>query len=352
MRSHRVVQWTSGKVARKALRAVLAHPQLELVGLYAHSAEKVGKDAGELCGLVPIGVRATSDVDALLSLRPDCVVYNPLYPDVDELCRILGSGANVVTTSAFITGWSLSDDDRRRLDAAARKGDASLFGTGMNPGFADLLAAVSVGLCHSYRHVLVTESVDVSLFAGDANMDELGWGSPPDDPGHADRVRQATLVFGEALDLLAQLLGVELDETRCTTEFALAKKDLALEGRPIAAGHVGGLKVRWEGVVGGRPVLELRQVWVMGPHLEPAWPVEHGWLIEIDGEPKVQTRLTILPHQQDLSKLTIDDLHGLGMMITALPCVNAIPAVCAAEAGIRTYADLPLVTGRGRLLVS
>jgi len=349
--THRIVQWTSGKVARKALLAVLAHPELELIGLYAHSPDKVGKDAGVLCGAAPVGITATADVGALLALKPDCVLYNPLYPDTAEICRILESGANVVTTSAFLTGWSLDAAGRQQIEAAARKGNASIFGSGMNPGFADLLAAVSTGICQRFRHVLVTESVDVSLFAGDGNMDELGWGSPPDDPGHADRVRQATLVFGDALDLLAELLGVTLDEMRCTTEFAHATRDLALEGRPIAAGHVAGLKVRWQGIVRGRPVLELRQVWVMGPHLEPRWPVEHGWLVEIDGEPKVQTRLTILPHQPDLAKLTIEDLHGLGMIITALPAVNAIPAVCAAAPGIRTYADLPVVTGRGRLLL-
>jgi hypothetical protein len=351
MSSLRIIQWTSGKVARKALRAVLAHPDLELVGLYAFSADKVGKDAGTLCGVSPVGVAATADAGALLALEPDCVLYNPLYPDTAEICRILESGANVVTTSAFLTGWSLDAVSRAEIEAAAQRGKASIFGSGMNPGFADLLAAVSTGICQRFRHVLVTESVDVSLFAGDGNMDELGWGLPPGDPGHADRVRQATVVFGDALDLLATLLGVSLDETRCTTEFAYAKRDLALEGRPIAAGNVAGLKVRWEGLVRGRPVLELRQVWVMGPHVEPSWPIEHGWLIDVDGEPKVQTRLTILPHQADLAKLTVDDLHGLGMVITALPAVNAIPAVCAAEPGIRTYADLPVVTGRGRLIL-
>jgi len=99
----------------------------------------------------------------------------------------------------------LDADTRRQIETAARKGNATIFGSGMNPGFADLLAAVSTGICQRFRHVLVTESVDVSLFAGDGNMDELGWGSPRDDPGHADRVRQATLVFGDALDLLALL---------------------------------------------------------------------------------------------------------------------------------------------------
>lgn len=350
MGSHRVVQWTSGKVARKALLAILNHPELELVGLYAHSAEKVGKDAGELCGAPETGVRATSDVDALLSLRPDCVVYNPLYPDVAELSRILASGANVVTTSAFVTGRGLGDEGRRAVEQAALRGKASIFGSGMNPGFANLLGTVCASVCQRYRHIRVTESVDVGAFAGDGNMDELGWGSAPDTPGHGERIAQATAVFGDALDLMAELAGVTLDERRCTTEFAYAKRDLDLPGRPIAKGHVAGLKVRWEGFLAGRPVFELVQVWVMGASdVEPAWPIVHGYLVDVDGEPKIQTRFMILPHQEDMSKLTLEDFHGLGMIITALPAVNAIPAVCAAAPGIRTYADLPLVSGRGRL---
>jgi hypothetical protein len=349
MKSYRVVQWTSGKVARKALRAVLNHPELELVGLYAYSPDKEGKDAGTLCGLPPIGVRATHDVAALLALEPDCVVYNPLYPDVAEIARILESGVNIVTTAGFVTGWSIGEEGRRTIEAAALRGGASIFGSGMNPGFADLLAAVSASICHRYRHILITESVDVSAFAGDSNMDELGWGSAPDAPGLAEQIRRATLVFADALDLMAQLAGVTLEEPRCTTEFALATRDLDLPGRPIAAGHVAGLKVRWEGILAGRPVFELRQVWVMGTNVEPAWQITHGWIIEVDGEPRIQTQLMVFPHQEDWSKLNAEDFHGLGMIITALPAVNAIPTVCEAKPGICTYRDLPLVTGRGRL---
>lgn len=347
--TYRVVQWTTGKVARKALQAVVVHPDLDLVGVYAYSAEKVGRDAGELVGIAPIGLAATNDVDALLALQPDCVVYNPLYPDEAELVRILEAGVNVVTTSAFLTGWSLPDGGRDAIEAAARQGSVSIFGSGMNPGFANLLLGVTGGICTRMRHVLVTESVDVTMFAGDGNMDELGWGLPRDAPGHADQLRLATGVFGDALDVTAELFGVTLDERRCTVDFAYATIDLDLPGRPIAAGHVAGLRVTWEGVVDGRPLIELRQVWVMGKDVEPRWPVEHGYVVEIDGEPKLRVKLDIWPHQEDLSALTPDDLHGLGMIITALPAVNAIPAVCAAEPGIRTYGDLPLITGRGRL---
>src|SRR4051812_25431955 len=123
MSSLRIVQWTSGKVARKALLAVLAHPDLELVGLYAFSADKIGRDAGALCGAPPVGVAATADAAALLALKPDCVLYNPLYPDTAEICGILESGANVVTTSAFLTGWSLDAASRAAIEAAARRGN-------------------------------------------------------------------------------------------------------------------------------------------------------------------------------------------------------------------------------------
>src|SRR5207342_2236594 len=155
----------------------------------------------------------------LLDLRPDCVIYTPLYPDVDELAQILASGVNVVTTSAFLTGRSLGDAARDAIEAAARAGGASIFGTGMNPGFAQLLAGVAAGICQRVRHVRVTESVDVSLFAADSNMDELGWGLPAGSPGHAEAVCKAVGVFADGVDVLAELFGVTLDERRCTVEF-------------------------------------------------------------------------------------------------------------------------------------
>jgi 2,4-diaminopentanoate dehydrogenase len=345
----RVVQWTTGKVAAEAVRATVAHPDLELVGAYAYSPEKVGRDVGELCGLDPIGVNATDDVSTLFALEPDCVVYNPLYPDVDELVGILERGINVVTTSVFLNGRSLGAPARDAIEAAAQRGNASIFGSGMNPGFADLLAAVVAGVCTRVHHVKIVESVDVTMFAADGNMDELGWGRPAGDPGHAEDLAAATAVFADALDVLADLFDVTLDERRCVVEFAHATKDLDLPGRPIPAGHVAGLDVRWLGVVDGRIVFELVQVWVMGSNTDPVWPVEHGYVIEVDGEPKVRTKLEIWPHQDDLASLTPDDLHGLGMIITALPAVNAIAPVCAAGPGIRTYADLPLISPRGRL---
>ena len=67
-----VIQWSTGNAGRCALRGILRHPELELVGVHAHSKAKVGKDAAELCGLDrPTGIRATDDVEALLNSIPE-----------------------------------------------------------------------------------------------------------------------------------------------------------------------------------------------------------------------------------------------------------------------------------------
>src|SRR5215831_11857378 len=115
--THRVVQWTTGNVGKRSVRAIVNNPELELVGCYAWSRDKVGRDVGEMCGIERIGVAATNDIDALLALRPDCVVYNPMWPDADELVRILEAGVNVVSTAAFINGRNLGTD-RDRIVAA------------------------------------------------------------------------------------------------------------------------------------------------------------------------------------------------------------------------------------------
>ena len=132
----RVVQWTTGNVGRRSVRAIVTRPDLELVGCYAWSADKVGRDVGELCGIEPVGVAATDDVDTLLALRPDCVVYNPMWQDVDELVRILEAGVNVVSTAAFINGRNLGTGrDRiadgmrtRRVDDVRHRGESRFRG--------------------------------------------------------------------------------------------------------------------------------------------------------------------------------------------------------------------------------
>ena len=118
----RVVQWTTGKTGGAAVRGMVGHPVLELVGCYAFSPDKVGRDVGTLAGIDPIGIVATDDIDALLALQPDCVSYMPYRPDFDHVVRILESGVNLVTTMYMMSGIGYGDDVHERIVDATRRG--------------------------------------------------------------------------------------------------------------------------------------------------------------------------------------------------------------------------------------
>lgn len=337
----RVVQWTTGNVARASLKSIVGRADMELVGVYAHSPDKVGQDAGTLAGLPEaLGIAATDDVDALIALVPDCVAYMPLYPDVDHLTRLLRAGINVVTTSEFMTGRAWGDDARARLQEAAESGGASLFGSGVNPGWIEYIAAVASGVSRNLRSVRVTESFDLSFLAADSNQDDFGWGRPAGDPGHADDVAKGVEEFRDAAEVMAELLGLHLDDIRYEVEFAHATKDLDVAGRSVKQGTVAGIDITWFGVVGGADVVQLNARWTLGKHIEPAWDTLMGYVIDVRADPNVTMRIDFVPQQLE----SAEDLAAAGTTLTAQPAVNAIPAVVAARPGIVTYADLPPMT--------
>jgi 2,4-diaminopentanoate dehydrogenase len=342
----RVVQWTTGNVGTQSVRAIAVNPGLELVGCYAWSDEKVGVDVGELVGLEPIGVAATNDVDALLALRPDCVVYNPMWPSVDELVRILAAGVNVVATAAFINGNRLGAD-RDRLVAACEAGGSSLFGTGVSPGFAELVAVTVAGICSRIDKVVVAETADTTFYDSPDTERPAGFGRPIDDPELATMAEHGTAVFGEAVAMVADVLGVELDEIVCETEFAQTTANVEMASWTIPAGHVAGVAASWQGRVGERTVVELSVRWKKGATLDPDWVIERdGWVIRVEGLPTVTAALDFLP-PPDFEGETLEDFMAIGHIITAVPALNAVPAVVAAGPGILTYADLGAAHARG-----
>jgi hypothetical protein len=341
----RVVQWTTGNVGKRSVRAVVDRPDLELVGCYAWSPDKVGRDVGEVAGIAPLGIAATDDVDALLALRPDCVVYNPMWHDTDEVVRILEAGVNVVSTAAFINGRGLGAG-RDRIVEACERGSSSMFGSGINPGFAELLAITTASLSDRIDKVTINESADTTFYDSPATEKPAGFARPIDDPELPAMTAQGTAVFGEAVALVADALGVELDDIVCEAEYAQTTEDLDLGSWTIPAGHVAGLAASWQGRVGDRTVVELNVRWKKGSTLEPNWPIEEGYVIEVAGRPTVRTRLEFLP-PPDFEATTFAEFMVLGMIMTAMPAINAIPYVVAAPPGIVTYTDIPLPLPRG-----
>ena len=343
----RVVQWTTGNIARQAIKAVVERPDdLELVGVFAYSADKVGKDASELAGLAdPTGVTATDDINALIALQPDCVLYMPLYPNVDHLVQLLENGVNVLSTASFITGRAYGEEARQRLQTAAESGGASLFGGGINPGFADYITSLLSGPCREVNYVKVLESFNIGTWAGDANQDELGWGREAGSPNHADDIAKATAPFGDAVEAMGELFGVRIDAIRCEVDFAHALSDVdSIPNRMIKKGTVAGIDARWIGSAGDTDVIEANVRWTVAPDIEPDWDIAMAYQIEIRGYPQINARIEVLP--ADMESMSLDEMMAIGSVITAMPIVNAIGAVVAARPGIVTYKDLSPQTSR------
>ncbi|MFA5712370.1 dihydrodipicolinate reductase [Mycolicibacterium sp.] len=343
---YRVVQWTTGNVGKSSVAALAANPNYEIVGCYAWSPEKAGRDVGELVGIEPLGVTATNDVDQLLALKPDVVVYNPMWIDVDELVRILEAGINVVATASFITGHN-QGAGRDRIAEACERGGSSMFGSGISPGYINQLSVVAAGICDRVDKIAINEAADTTFYDSPETEKPVGFGQPIDSPDLQAMTSHGTGVFGEAVRLIADALDVELDEVRCDAEYAQTTADLDLGSWTIPAGCVAGVYASWKGIVGGKTVVEVNVRWRKGQTLEPDWQIDQdGWVIEVAGRPTVTMKVGFLP-PPDFEATTLEEFMVLGHIMTATPPLNAIPAVVAAPPGIVTYNDLPLILPRG-----
>ena len=331
----KVVQWTTGVVGKPSVRAIVAHPLLQLVGCYCHAADKVGKDVGTLCGMEPLGITASNDIDALLALKPDCVSYMPQFPNVDEMEKILASGCDIVSTAYFMTGTQFGKDEVARLRAATIKGGSSIYGGGVNPGHANVIALVASAGCSRIDKISVLESVDATPYESAGTWTAIGFGLPVDDPSAPPLAERAMPSFKEAVEMMANALKIDVDEIRFDVEYAAATEDVDLGYMKIGKGCISGLRCCWSARVNGKAVIELKVAWKLGTKLSPNWPVEEGWLIEIQGHPNIRCKYQQTGGTRDFDPATL----------TAMPMIHAIPHVYAAAPGIITADQLPLVTG-------
>ncbi|WP_375485405.1 dihydrodipicolinate reductase [uncultured Mycobacterium sp.] len=339
---HRVIQWTTGNIGRRSLHAIIGRPDMELVGVYAHGQDKVGVDAAELCGWPePTGVKATNDIDALLALQPDACCYNPLWPNIDELVGLLEAGVNVCSSAAWITGGKQGPQDLDRIREACRRGGATIFGSGAHPGISNMVGMVLSGACERVDEIRITESVDCSTYESAETQKAMGFSQDPDTPGLADSVRRESEVFAESAAMMADAIGARLDRMTFDVTFTAATGDSDLGFMTIPEGTVAGVYGYHRGWVGDKNVVSVGFNWIMGEHVVPPKPLEHGHVIQVFGLPNMRTVIHCLPPKD----WTEPGFMGLGMIYTAMPVTNAVPAVVAAEPGIVTLADLPPITG-------
>ena len=336
---YRVVQWATGNIGLRSLQAVIEHPELELVGLFVYADDKVGKDAGELCGLAPTGVVATHDVDQIVSLRADCVLYMGDRADVDVICRLLESGANVVSTrSEFHHPASLPDDQRARIEAACAHGGTSLYSTGSSPGFiTEALPFALLSLQRRLDRLSIEEFADMSSRnSPEMIFDLMGFGRDPASFDPRGLEMHGGGSFAGSLRAVADALAIPLDDVTASAQVAVARDRVDVAAGRVEAGTVGAQRLQVTGTRAGRPVLSFSANWYLTTDVEPAWDLrETGWHVLLEGDTPldIDIRFPVDP----------EDWAATSPGLTAHRPVNAIAAVCAAAPGIRTTADLPQI---------
>lgn len=351
----RVVVWSTGTVGRHAIAGIDAHPDLELVGVWTSTPEKEGVDAGELAGLGrTLGVAATTDRDALVALRPDCVLHAAMTDDrvfeaIEDLTGLIADGVNVVSSGPVILvhpQGTLPEEMIASIDEAGVRGGASLHVNGIDPGFAnDLLPLALTSLSQRIDHLRVSEIADYSTYYQPVVMRDLfGFGQPLDAKPFLWEPGILSTAWGPVVRVLAAGLGVTLDEPLAErVERRPADRALETASLDIAKGTQGSVRFSVTGTVDGVPRITLEHVTRTSPDQSPDWPTPSSgdgcYLIEVEGEPSM--RMELVHHGEH------GDHNVSGMIITAQRLVNAIPAVVAAEPGLVSPLDLPLVTGRG-----
>ncbi|GIU89149.1 MAG: dihydrodipicolinate reductase [Acidimicrobiia bacterium] len=341
--AYRVVQWATGLLGCEAVRGVLAHPELELVGAWVHSPDKVGRDVGEIAGVGPIGVTATGSIDEICALDADAVVYAPVLASTSDVIRLLESGKNVVTP----VGWIHPGESAgvAAVQAACLRGGVTLHGTGINPGgITERFPLMCSALCRDVRHVRAEEFSDIRNYPTDYVVREVMlFGKPPDVAARSPMLEVLGHGFMQSIDMVASELGFALDpEKRSLHEMAVATQPIDSPVGTIEAGTVAAQRFTWQGTVRGEPVITVRVNWLMGEaHLEPAWRLgEQRFEVELDADPPVSVTF------HGLHPPVVGERPEIGLTAPAMHCVNAIPYVVRAEPGIRTYLDLPLLAGR------
>ncbi|MGV0790730.1 NAD(P)H-dependent amine dehydrogenase family protein [Mycolicibacterium sp. XJ1819] len=352
---YRVVHVGTGLTGREALRAIIDDPALELVGVKVSTPEKVGLDAGELCGAPSVGISATDDLSAVLALQPDCVTYCATAVRREEeaiadIARYLDAGINTVTFSLIpmVYPRSAPAEWRNVLEKAATKGNSTFYATGSEPGFISLNIPTALltgaGRVDSYRMDEYALDLDKSYPIWDVLHESMGFGKPD---GHvpvriaSGKVRND---WGAVVTYLADILGFELDGIELDWETLLAPTDLPTALGVIPEGTVCAHRWQLAGIVEGRPAVAVQYFATVSSTPWPdRWPKpsregEGGMVFRVNGSPNMSLELYL--EQSDTDRV------NPGITATALAAVNAIPAVIEAPPGLIAdpLAGPPVVT--------
>lgn len=347
----RVIQWATGVVGQHAVRAMQKNPDFKLVGALVYNDEKDGKDIGELCGISPIGVKATKSPDEILALDADCVLYAPtgeprMDAALDDICGLLASGKNVISTAVtgLIYPKAMGDAVVERLESACATGRSSFHGTGIEPGWAaDVLPLTISALSRRIDSIKAMELMDYASYDNDILFNVMGFNQDPDKPLEFDFPALIRVSFGAPLMLIADGLGATIEDFVYNREVAVADRSYDVAAGRVEKGLVSAQKVSLSAVIGGRPALTVEHITRLGRDQAPHWANGQGYRVEVEGEPSFCFVGELGVHGEDE--------NDQGCIGTAMHAVHAIAPVCAASPGIKTVLDLPMIIGRGTIAI-
>ncbi|MGI8938661.1 MAG: NAD(P)H-dependent amine dehydrogenase family protein [Iamia sp.] len=339
----RVIQWSTGTVGIHAVPGIAAHPDLELAGLWVHSDDKAGRDAGEICGGPPLGVTATQDDDALLASDAEVVCYmasSDIRPDevVDDLCRMLAMGKNVINTSfvPLLYPKVAGDGIHDRLEAACQEGGSSFYTSGIDPGYGNAALAIgALALCKEVRTVRMMEIINYDTWDNPFTLFEImGFGKPDTSASLLLAPGSTALAWGPVVHLVADAIGLSLDEVEESHEVIMADADIEIASGTVEKGTVSGMRFEVVGKVAGEERVVLEHVTRLRDDDAPEWPQGEGYRILVEGEPHLKLEL-------EMSSDHGDHNHA-GCLATAMHVLNAVPDLVAASPGVKTILDLPV----------
>lgn len=357
LRPIRVIQWATGNTGQRALREVIRDPRFEVVGVLVYNPDKEGRDAGDLCGEAPIGVKATRDRDAILKLDADCVIYMPQAGGVagqrsgrtrgelvDDIASLVEAGKNVVSTcpELFVRGGNLAAPERKQILAACERGGASIFASGSSPGL--LTETIPLALLAFQRRV---DRIDIEEF-GDLSqrpspnmvLEQMRFGKPLIDFDPERRKKHLYDSYQPSLEMLANAAGLTIDEWTSEGGVAGAREDTQTVSGLIKAGTAGAQRVIISGWSADVERIRFVQYMYVTREVEPHWDLQAtGWRIQIEGDAPVYLEYPF--------PIPLEELAGYVPAFNANILVNAIPYLNAAPPGFVTHEELPPILARG-----
>ncbi len=350
----RVAQVATGNAGMLTLRQLIDDPRFELVAVSTSSPDTVGRDAGELAGLpVTTGVAAVGDLDALIAAGPECVVYCAMgdtrpVEATNDVRRLLEAGIDVVGSAPGTLQYPWGTMPQKVIDkveGAAQAGGASVYITGVDPGFAsDLVPLALASTCQRITQVKTYELADYATYDGaEVMFDLMGFGKPVTDTPLLFLPGVLSMAWGTAIRMTATALGFEVDDIVEHWEVEPAPEGYDIAAGRIEEGTIAAMKFSISGMVAGHPAIVVEHVTRTRDDLRPDWarPAAGGgsYRVEITGEPSYV--VDVVPSSEH------GDHNHAAIVAACGRIVNAIPDVVAAPPGIRTTLDLPLPTGHG-----